>query len=275
MNLKYQVRFCFALALFKLTTSEIVQIEDGRLEGTLMETRRGEQFHAFKKIPFAEPPLGKLRFLPPQAKQPWSGILDCTKYGPMCAQPKPSYEISEDCLHLNVYTKNLPSAENTELKPVIAFIPGGGFRTGGAIDYGPEYLMERDFVLVTIAYRIGAFGFLALETLEASGNQGLKDQVLGLKWIQKNIRQFGGDPTKVTIAGQSAGAWSTTGHLISPMSQGLFRSAIAMSGSISWPMKFKQNNINVTKLLAERISCPLENIGDMFECLKYVSVVDL
>lgn len=120
----YAVIFCLLLGL---SLSEIIEIEEGKIEGISMKTRGGDNFHAFLKIPFAEPPL---RFKPPVAKEKWTEVLNCTTFGPMCMQENDfanAYEVSENCLHLNVFTKNLPSDESPELKPVIAFIHGGGF----------------------------------------------------------------------------------------------------------------------------------------------------
>ena len=197
---KVKVFICFLL--FDIISAEILQIADGKLEGTVMETRWSESFHAFLKIPFAEPPIGDLRFKEPVKKQPWDGVLNCTVFGPVCMQRDDwGLPMSEDCLHLNIFTKSLSS---NILKPVIVFIHGGGFESGSSIEHVPDYLMERDVVLVTINYRLGAFGFLALEIEEATGNQGLKDQSMALRWIQRNIRYFGGDPTRVTVAGLSA-----------------------------------------------------------------------
>lgn len=165
----------------------------------------------------------------------------------------------------------MPTDEASELKPVIAFIHGGAFEIGSAAEHGPEYLMERDIVLVTIQYRLGAFGFLALETLEASGNQGLKDQTLALKWIQKNIRLFGGDPDMVTIAGLSAGAFSTTAHMLSPMSDGLFKNVIAMSGALSFQAKLKTTNFASAVRMAMAMDCPFASSETILQCFMNVS----
>lgn len=182
------VRYFTVLVFFVNSVySETLDIEDGKIEGTVMRTRTGEAFHAFLRIPFAEPPIGHLRFRSPVPKSPWTTILNCTSYGPICMQPDiwQNFPIAEDCLHLNIFTKSLSPGV---FKPVIVFIHGGAFESGSAIEHGPEYLMERDVVLVTVNYRLGVFGFLALETSEIYGNAGLKDQSLALTWIQKNIK---------------------------------------------------------------------------------------
>lgn len=264
------IRLCF-LASFVLQSgfALVIQIEDGSIEGTTLTTRLGEEFYAFRNVPFAEPPVGDLRFKAPVAKRPWSGVLNCTAYGFICMQENGwGMAMSEDCLTLNVFTKNLPTSG--ELKPVIVYFHGGGFETGSSVEAGPDYLMERDLVVVTVSYRLGAFGFLALETEDAVGNQGLKDQALALQWIQKNIAHFGGDPNKVTIAGLSAGGYSVTAHMLSPMSQGLFANVIAISGAIAWQKKLRTNNLPVAEGLAARLNCTTDTVADMLMCLKAV-----
>lgn len=262
---------CLLLAsVLNLSFAYILQLEGGEIEGTTLTTRIGQEFFAFRNVPFAEPPIRDLRFKAPVAKQPWSGVLDCTAYGPICMQESDfGLIMSENCLVVNVFTKNLPPSG--DLKPVIAFIHGGGFKFGSSVDAGPEYLMERDIVLVTISYRLGAFGFLALDIEDAVGNQGLKDQALALQWIQKNIANFGGDPSKVTIAGVSAGGFSVTSHMISSMSQGLFSNVIAMSGAFAWQKKLKTDNLAEAEILAGKLNCPTTTVAEMLLCLKEVS----
>lgn len=150
----------------------------------------------------------------------WNGTFDAIRDSPKCPQPVISAaEISEDCLRLNVYTKNISSIAN---KPVIIFIHSGGFyeSSGRSDEFGPEYLIQRDIVLVTINYRLALLGFLSTGTKEAPGNNGLKDQVIALRWVKKHIQSFGGDPNSITIMGYSAGGISITMHMVSPMSKG-------------------------------------------------------
>ncbi|XP_017781967.1 PREDICTED: esterase E4-like, partial [Nicrophorus vespilloides] len=135
----------------------------------------------------------------------------------------------EDCLYLNVFTRNIESCE-TDLKPIVVFFHGGAFLEGSSSLYGPRFLMTEDIVLVTVNYRLGIFGFASSKDGKVSGNFGLKDQNMALRWIRKNIRKFCGDPENVTIMGQSAGAASVHFHVLSPMSRGLFSKAISMSG---------------------------------------------
>lgn len=153
--------------------------------------------------------------------EPWSGTFDAVRDSPKCPQPVNSAaEISEDCLRLNVYTKNISTTAN---KPVVVFIHPGGFYGGSAHSdqFGPQYLIARDdIVLVTINYRLSLLGFLSTGTKEAPGNNGLKDQVIALRWVRDHIRSFGGNPQSVTLMGYSAGGMSITLHMVSPMSKG-------------------------------------------------------
>lgn len=140
---------CFiVIALAKFSSEVVVDTEEGWIDGSIMLNRWGEVFFAFRQIPYAEPPVGTLRFKAPRPKRPWNNILDCTHFGPMCMQDdfwERSIPISEDCLHLNVFTNNLKIDEKyTELRPVIVFLHGGGFEGGSAMNYGPEYLMESE-----------------------------------------------------------------------------------------------------------------------------------
>lgn len=264
--------FVAILLISKYSFCEVVEIGDGKIRGTTMETRLGESFHAFMKVPFAEPPVGELRFQAPVPVKPWSDVLNTTQFSPMCMQVNllSLAPVSEDCLYLNVFTKILPSGSNVELKPVIAYIHGGAFQLGSSSDHQPHLMMERDVVLVTANYRVGAFGFLSLGTEKIPGNAGLKDQVLTLKWIQKNIESFGGDPGKVTLMGNSAGAYSVTAHMVSPMSSGLFHRVIALSGSITYQMKLESDYRSLAEKLAGKMNCTTINIDAMVDCLQTV-----
>lgn len=251
---------------------EIVDIEQGSVDGTLWLSRHNRTFHAFLRIPFAEPPIGDLRFQEPQPPRPWSGIYDATYYGPMCVQSTARLDIAadENCLHLNVFSPNL----NASL-PVIVYIFGGAFSYGTGIDQGgPHSLMDRDVVLVNFNYRVSALGFLALGTKEVSGNAGMKDQVMALKWIQQNIARFGGDPGRVTLNGMSAGGISATAHMISPMSKDLFHGVYSFSGSITGvrSLFYGPHHLAYGKVLAEKVGCnDTTNIDTMVACLREVS----
>ncbi|KAK5646892.1 hypothetical protein RI129_005356 [Pyrocoelia pectoralis] len=265
--------------LLSVNSNPHVQIRQGTLKGSIQETWGGTTFLAFQSIPYAEPPVGNLRFQAPKPGKPWEGVLDATKTHVACPQVAIfAYNIttpeSEDCLFLNVYTPN-----TTDLLPVVAFIPGGGFMCDDAsIDlYGPLILLDKNLVLVTINYRLGAFGFLSLEDEVMPGNNGLKDQSLALKWIKDNIRSFGGNPDKVTIFGNSAGGASVYFHILSPHSKGLFHAAISSSGiaTSTWTLVKKGEANQQCKELAHALKCPTSSSKEILECLQAVNSSDI
>lgn len=204
----------------------------------------------FLGVPYAKPPVGELRWRAPQEPEPWNGVLKCDKFRAAAMQTKatmPFYvkefpidysqiAISEDCLYLNVWT---PAASASDKLPVMVYFHGGGDVTG--FPHEPEHdgahIAEKQVIYVNVTYRLNVFGFLAHPQLTeesgygASGNYGLLDQTASLKWVRDNIAAFGGDPDKVTIFGQSAGAGNVHAHCASPLSKGLFRRAISVSGS--------------------------------------------
>ncbi|CAH2233120.1 jg13984 [Pararge aegeria aegeria] len=210
----------------------IVTVNEGSLRGAVQKLYNGSDYYSFQGIPYAQPPVGKLRFKAPLPPQPWEGILDATKHGPVCPQTTPTRELlegDENCLFLNVYTRSLKMESKL---PVMVYIHGGGYLSGSGNDdmYGPKFLLSQNIILVTINYRLEVFGFLCLDTPEVPGNAGLKDQVAAFRWIKNNIDQFGGDPENVTIFGESAGGASVSLHMLSSMSKGLFTRAISQSG---------------------------------------------
>lgn len=248
----------------------------GTVDGIEMKTRFGSKFWAFRGIRYAEPPIGDLRFQNPQPVKAWKPkVYDATKDGPICPQgtDDPS-NLSEDCLRLNIYTKNT-GGENG-LKPVIVYLHPGGFYGGSGISsfVGPENFMERDIVLVTLNYRLASLGFLATGTADAPGNMGVKDQVLALRWIQDHIERFGGDPKSVTLWGYSAGSFSIGLHMISPMSKGLFQRAIMQSASPLAHFRYANNQLELAEKQARLLKCPVKPVKDMVDCLKKVSTIE-
>ncbi|XP_060534005.1 juvenile hormone esterase-like [Cylas formicarius] len=207
----------------------IVVLPNGTIQGHALTTFTGREYLAFQGVPYAAPPTGTSRFQAPRPHDAWNGTLDATKESAICFQlQSDSDRENEDCLYVNVFTPN------TEAQlPVIFWIYGGGFRNGAAsfASYRPDYLIDEDVVLVTHNYRVGIFGFLSTGDRVIPGNYGLKDQQLALRWTYENIHLFGGDPARITIMGQSAGAASVGYHLLNPNSAGLFGAAIAESGS--------------------------------------------
>lgn len=251
----HSIRFVpLALALFvslfsftlPTTKPGPVKTQAGLLSGT---TNKEGDIRIFRGIPFAAPPVGNLRWKAPQPVKPWKGIRKAEEFGPSPMQPEPApfsmwseeflipkEPISEDCLYLNVWTG--AKSENEKL-PVMVWIYGGGFNSGGSAVpiYDGEAMAKKGIVFVSINYRVGIFGFFAHPELTeesgrgASGNYGLMDQLAALEWVQKNIAAFGGDPQNVTIAGQSAGSMSVNALVASPLAKGLFGKAIAQSGA--------------------------------------------
>ncbi|CAH1118266.1 unnamed protein product [Phaedon cochleariae] len=224
----------------------IVKIKSGKLRGCKKTNLDGTEFYSFLGIPYAKPPIGKLRFKAPQPVEPWTVVKDATRDGNSCYQWNlNNIEGSEDCLNLNVFTKQV-TQEETALNPVMVWIHGGGFTSGSnsSETFGPEFLLTKDVVLVVINYRLGFLGFLCLQdtSLEVPGNAGLKDQVSALKWVQDNIRCFGGDPDNVTIFGSSAGGISVHYHLLSEASRGLFHKAIMQSGTALNPWGLRERH---------------------------------
>jgi len=218
-----------------------VRTTEGLVRGTEQD---GVQ--QFRGIPYAAPPVGDLRWRPPQSPAAWSGVRDASKFGNICAQVTTlgvfagPASVDEDCLYLNVFTTNTESSSSGSGRgrPVLVWIHGGGNVDGASNDYDGSKLatggpLGSDTVVVTTNYRLGLFGFLAHPALSAegplSGNYGTLDIQAVLRWVQRNIARFGGDPNNVTLGGQSAGASDTTSNLLSPLAAGLFQRAILQS----------------------------------------------
>ena len=192
-------------------------------------------------IPYAAPPVGRLRWRPPEVHERWSTPLNATKFGNHCPQEASVFgtaSVTEDCLYLNVFTPNQSDdAISPRRYPVMVWIHGGALTVGESDDYMPTKLVQQGVIVVTFNYRLGALGFLAHPALSAespddiSGNYGIMDQQFALKWVQRNIASFGGNPDQVTVFGESAGGLSILLQLASPLAAGLFHGAIAQSGS--------------------------------------------
>ena len=215
----------------------IVETTYGKVSG--IETAAGQQYRG---IPYAKPPVGELRLKPPQAPEKWEGVRDCTKFGHAAPQLhikevtvlKPDDVVDEDCLYLNVFT---PKADE-ERRPVLVFLHGGAFqKASGNYNCNPEPYVESGIVVVNMNFRLGALGFLDFsgylgDEYKESGNNGLLDVIMALRWIRENIEAFGGDSGNVTLMGQSSGAKMVASLLIMTKAQGLFDKAIVCSGGV-------------------------------------------
>jgi para-nitrobenzyl esterase len=246
MTVNYRFRlFAAGLALFlgaaSATAGPRVKTADGMLEGRM----EGSEVRSFKGIPFAAPPVGALRWKAPQPLAPWKGVRQAAKFGPRAMQ-LPLFSdmvfrsdgVSEDCLYLNVWT---PAKTPRGAKlPVLVYFYGGGFAAGDGSEprYDGASMARQGIIALTVNYRLNVFGFLAHPELtaasphQASGNYGLMDQSAALAWVRRNIAAFGGDPDRVTIAGESAGSWSVSAQMASPLSKGLVAGAIGESGAL-------------------------------------------
>lgn len=220
----------------------------------------------FKGVPFAAPPVGELRWKEPQAVQNWEGVKKTDKFGPRAMQLPifgdmnfGSDKMSEDCLYLNIWT---PAVSAKEKLPVLVYFYGGGLVAGGGCEarYAGESMARNGIISITVNYRLGIFGFFALPELtkestnHSSGNYGYLDQNAALKWIQSNITAFGGDPNRITIAGESAGSISVSAHMCSPLSKNLISGAIGSSGSMMGalsPIPLAEAEINGQKAVKD------------------------
>lgn len=240
------------------------QTVNGLVEGTLEESG----IRTFKGVPFAAPPTGDLRWREPQPVQNWQGVRSAKKFGPRAMQLPifgdmnfRSDGMSEDCLYLNVWT---PAKSEKEKLPVLVYFYGGGFMAGDGSEprYDGESMAKKGIVAVTVNYRLGAFGFFAHPELtkesphKSSGNYGYMDQNAALRWVRQNIAAFGGDPARVTIAGESAGSISVSAQMASPLSKDLIAGAIGESGALvntgldPIPLEeAEQNGVNFAKSL--------------------------
>lgn len=254
------------ITLSRFGQAQVVKTKWGLVEGY---TTNGLEI--FKGIPFASPPVGDLRWKAPHPPVAWDGVKKCAAFGPSPVQSPPvpfmfwskeflipAEPIGEDCLYLNVWT-----SERQTKKPVLVYIYGGGFRSGGSgcPIYDGEAMAKKGIVFVSINYRVGLFGFLAHPELAAeaaygsSGNYALLDMIAGLKWVKENIAAFGGDPSRVTIAGQSAGAFAVNFLCASPLAKGLFSGAIAQSGGSILPSPIRPK---ISRTRAEEMGLELE-----------------
>eukprot|EP00095_Tigriopus_kingsejongensis_P010406 maker-scaffold203_size261420-snap-gene-0.13 protein:Tk10406 transcript:maker-scaffold203_size261420-snap-gene-0.13-mRNA-1 annotation:"PREDICTED: uncharacterized protein LOC100207802" len=257
-----------------------------KFKGQNLQTNtHGVRYNSFRGIPYAQPPVGDLRFRDPKPIE-YEGIayVNATTYSMPCSQIDltKTDELKifghEDCLTLDIHTPTTCTDTSCPLKPVMVFLHGGSFSMGTGSHYGPELFMDqRNVVLITLNYRLSALGFLSLENWQLSGNQGLKDQLEALKWINGHIRTFGGDRSKITVFGHASGAQSVHAHLLSRLGHGLFQGAILQSGSMPLlvhQMQAKQTEQSSRSLL-KLLDCSRQYMQDVLNCLQNRNLEDI
>ena len=276
--------FC---AFVPLASSVIVSTKYGQIEGVMAsypnDSNPFKSVSKFLGVPFAAPPIADLRFKAPQPPKEWKPkVRSAKKHANLCLQNtafdflfKPyaqNFSFSEDCLYLNVYTPNVSLS-----LPVLFYIHGGGFQGGSSIMFPSDILALQGVVVVTIQYRLGVFGFLTTGDSAAPGNYGMLDQVEALEWVKENIENFGGDPSKVTIFGTSAGGNSVGLHLVSPKSKTLFHQAIAESGTELAPTVIQPISLarRYAKELAKNLACTTDNHNEMVACIRTKKSTDV
>eukprot|EP00058_Branchiostoma_floridae_P021518 XP_002607008.1 hypothetical protein BRAFLDRAFT_200636 [Branchiostoma floridae] len=265
----------------------VVSTETGQVKGTVAHAKDlpDKPIYAYLAIPYAAPPVGDLRYRPPQPALPWEGVREAVEPGSYCPQnleflnsldmafkQGENMTMSEDCLTLSVFT---PTVAVDAALPVLFWIHGGSLSMGMGAFPGLESLAaHQDVVVVSINYRLGVLGFLSTGDENMPGNYGFLDQVRAMVWVKDNIRNFGGDPERVTIFGESAGGVSVSYHLLSPLSKGLFQRAISQSGT--WKsIPVNPQPLPLTKMLAEEAGCETEDTEILTACLKEKSSEEL
>ncbi|KAA9160762.1 carboxylesterase family protein [Amycolatopsis acidicola] len=252
----------------------VVHTANGAVRGTVTS-----DYRVFNGIPYGQPPVGPRRWQPPEPSQGWQGVRDATQPGSDCVQTAEAWRLAagstnEDCLDLNVWTP--ASAHDGAALPVAVWFHGGGLVNGAGRDFAPVAMAQQGGMLVvTVNYRLGAMGYLTLPQLDqespagASGNYGLQDQILALRWVRDNIARFGGDPGKVMIAGQSAGAGSTCYLLTSPQATGLFSTAVVESGGASCGTAYPRADIQKSNAaFVTALGCDNADPAAVLACLR-------
>ena len=281
LSLFHIIILCFVFCVFCDQPSVKTKL------GTVRGNRKTVTFRDIRKevdeylgIPFAKPPVGELRFKKPLPAEPFTEPLDATEFKSSC--PQHSLDVSvltvrstnEDCLYLNVYVPVAGASDKPAGRAVMVWIYGGGFAFGSASVYEASTLASYgDVIVVTINYRVGLYGFLNIGDERAAGNMGLFDQHQALKWVNENIGAFGGDNSRVTIFGESAGGTSVSMQSVYPPNRGLFQNAICESGTITMPFVISQKDtVESAKFVAEQLGCNTDTIDTVFSCLQNADV---
>jgi len=273
------------VVLFK---EQNVYAQDEEADDPIVETAYGPvlgnrsyyedlMFEEFLGIPFAAPPVGELRWQKPVPPEPWTDVLNTTVYSRHCTQfiafGYPFIGVSprhgEDCLYLNVYVPGGVQADSGRKLPVMVWIYGGAFFFGtGAMYPGQQLALRGDVVVVNFNYRVSTLGFLSTGDFEAPGNYGLWDQHAAIKWVKENIASFNGDPDRITIFGQSAGAASVSHAVISPHTQGLFQNAISVSGGATGYFGLTERPLHTAMVLGDLLNCSAHDTRELVDCLR-------
>ncbi|OWF47761.1 carboxylesterase 1D-like [Mizuhopecten yessoensis] len=288
MTIKTSCQIAWMASFLILATCQpppIVSTPSGPIKGVIVPTL-GQDMVQFRNIPYAKPPVGNLRFEKTVPVEPWADTLDGTFFGPSCIQDtqywfweKAENNITtEDCLQLNVHVPGAVST--TEKKPVMFWIHGGSFQIGNSWFLDPSFLVLKDVIVVTINYRLGVFGFLSTGDSALPGNYGLWDMIEALKWVNKNIASFGGDPESVTIFGESAGGFAVSYLAVIPSNEGLFKRIIPQSGTAIGELWKVRNPFRVAKKVGSHVGCITKNDSiinkdALVACLKEKSSDDL
>ncbi|KAL9966485.1 hypothetical protein ACROYT_G024567 [Oculina patagonica] len=290
VNLQIGLIIIFSFLSLVTPVSVTVSTKYGDIEGLVVQYPNVhtsfKSVNKFLGVPFATPPIEKLRLKPPQPPREWKPkVRPAKEHRDSCFQPKRfefyfkrytasayNFSYSEDCLYLDVYSPNV-----TLRLPVMVYIHGGAYDGGTAVTFNSDILALHGVVVVVIQYRLGSFGFLTTGDSAAPGNLGMLDQVEALKWIKENIEHFGGDPNKVTIFGESAGGSSVGLHLLSPLSERLFHQAIAESGIDLSPFAIQpvSSGLRFAKELAQKLNCATSDHSVMITCLREKKATDI
>ncbi|KAJ3652642.1 hypothetical protein Zmor_018589 [Zophobas morio] len=266
----------FILLQIAFTYSELlVHLPTGKILGRKATTLQNIDYFVFEKIPYAAPPVGSLRFKPPQPHDSWDGILNTTSLNTTCFQTSRDVDVqSEDCLYINVYTPQLPDKNCEASLNVVFYIHGGGFTDGFPQPFTPDLLINNNIIFVTFNYRLGIFGFLSTQDDVIPGNNGLKDQQYALRWTHQNIHLFGGDPNKITIMGHSSGGASIAYQLSNPKNKGLFQGAILQSGTYLIPGCFQRDPRKIAFATAARLNSHFKTNNNSQDLLEYLRTLD-
>ncbi|KAF5270980.1 hypothetical protein FQA39_LY08283 [Lamprigera yunnana] len=261
--------FIIVLCIAEVQNNELPSVDTqlGKIVGKYAFSYNGRRYAEYLSIPYAKPPVGQLRFTEPQSIEPWIGIWQISR----CINLESlDFLIAgqEDCLYLSVFVPEVKKNKDVHLN-VFLDIHGGGFNFGSSTDYtGPEHLMDKDIIFVKMNYRLGVLGFLSTEDEVVPGNNGLKDQVEAIKWTKNNIKYFGGNPESIVLTGLSAGGASVHFHYLSPLSKGLFKAGISISGNALCPWAMQENALKRTLKLSLAMGCTQKFTYEIVNCLR-------